>query len=282
MTTKPEEIVAHVLNALKSNESELPTLPDIALKLRDMLNNEETSVSQVVGLISSDPIISMHVIRAANSAALFRGEPVFNLHDAVVKLGSRLLHGMIMNITLNNLFKAKNPLIARKLTALWEHSHQVAANSYVLARQCPQLKPDTALLIGLVHDIGALPLYLYVDRYFPTIDTETLENLVKVHTSTITPRLLKNWNFPEGLVNVISLHARHEDLGDAKDASYLDVLTMANLHAHDAELILSGNNMLTAERLGFYAEDNRNFLPNHAIQLSAIRNMLRMNPPQPA
>ncbi|HEX5362900.1 MAG TPA: HDOD domain-containing protein [Gallionella sp.] len=277
MTTQQKDIASRVLAALESGQTELPTLPDIALKLRDLLQDSDVAVNRIVSLLSTDPVISMHVIRAANSAALFRGEPVFNLHDAVLKLGNQMLHSMIMNITLNKLFQARSPLIDRTLKQLWEHSHAVAANSYVLAREQAHLRPDTAMLIGLVHGIGALPLYLYADRHYPQIESATLDSLVGEHAAAITPRLLKNWSFPEELVEVVASQSAQKELDGADRASYSDVLAIAVLQADDPEATLSRRDMLAAERLGYYAADCRNFQPNHREQLASVKNLLRVD-----
>lgn len=277
MTNLKNDISSRLRAALENDQSELPTLPDIALKLKDMLNDAGAPLSRIVALISSDPVISMHVIRAANSAALFRGEPAFNLHDAVLKLGNQMLHSMIMNLTLSKLFKANTPLIDRKLKALWEHSHEVATNCYVLAQEQAHLQSGTAMLIGLIHYVGALPLYLYVDRHFPQIDAATLDVLVKEHAASLTPQLLKNWNFPEELVAIVAIQS-HQKEEDSERATYFDVLSLAKLQAHDPDATLSRRNLLAAVRLGYYMADCQNFQSRHLEQLAAIKNLLRINP----
>lgn len=282
MDTIQTDIASRVIAQLESGQAELPTLPDIALKLKGMLDDPDFSSEQVVSLITTDPVIALHVIRAANSAALSAGHPVYNLRDAVSRLGYHMLHGMIINISLNRLFRADSPLIDAKLKALWKNSREVAANCYVLACEQPGIKPEVAMLAGLIHDIGALPLYICADRHYPQIAPETLENLVHEYAPAITPRLLKNWNFPEELIGIIAGHAAQKYPGDIESADYINVLTIAKLQAHDQQESIPWRNMLAAEKLGYYTADCRRFLSNHAEQLAAVKSMLLITASHPA
>ncbi|MDP2143912.1 MAG: HDOD domain-containing protein [Gallionella sp.] len=282
MDATQTEIASRVIAQLESGQAELPTLPDIALKLKGMLDDPDFSNEQVVGLITTDPVIALHVIRAANSAALSAGHPVYNLRDAVSRLGYRMLHGMIINITLNRLFRAASPLIDAKLRELWKHSREVAANSYVLARDQSRIKPEVAMLAGLVHNIGALPLYMCADRYYPQIAPETLESLVNEYAAAITPRLLKNWNFPEELIEIVAGHAAQKYPGNIESADYINVLTIAKLQAHDQQENIPWRNMLAAEKLGYYLADCRRFLTNHTEQLAAVKSLLLITASHPA
>lgn len=282
MDTKQAEIASVLLAKLAGSQSELPTLPDIAIRLKSLLDDPDFSAESVIRLLASDPVISMHVMRAANSAALSAGHPVYNLHDAVARLGYRMLHSMVVNITLNRLFRAKNPLIDRKLKELWEHSREVAASSYVLARSQAHLRPELAMLAGLVHDIGALPLYLCADQHFPQITPDALEDLINEHAASMTPDLLRNWNFPEELIEIVAGHATRQNSACADCADYVDVLTVANLQSLAPKAPVPWRNMLAAERLGYYVADCRDFLKNHSEMLTAVKNMLRINASQPA
>lgn len=270
-------IFAEVLAALEGGRLDLPTLPDMARKFQDLIDNPDASENQMVELLSTDPVVSMYIIRVANSAALSNGNPVSNLRDAVSRLGYRLLRSMVMNIVMTRLYYAGSPLINRQLVRLWKHSREVAASCYVLAQQQRHLKPEDAMLAGLVHDIGALPLYIHADRRRSEFDQKTLDELVRKFAPAIGTRLLQSWNFPDELVAVA---AGHEDLYRANNsgvADYVDVVTMANLQMPRTALSVAWRNVLAAERLGYYAADCRNFLLNHAEQLAAAKDMLGIN-----
>lgn len=267
-------IVAEVSTALANGHLDLPTLPDMAHKFQCLTDDPDVSAEKVIELISSDPVVSMYIIRAANSAALSNGSPASNLRSAVSRLGYRMLRCMVVNITMTRLFQARSPLINRQLVKLWKHSREVAAGSYVLAQQQMHLKPEEAMLAGLVHDIGALPLYLYADRSHLRFDQTALEEMVRRFSADIGAKLLQSWNFPDELVAVA---AEHEDMYRVKKsgvADYVDVVTMANLQMSDTAKNFAWKNILAAERLGYYAADCRDFLSNHEERLAAAKDML--------
>lgn len=191
-----QAIAAEVFAALEADQLDLPVLPDMALKIHNLLENPHASADHVARLISADPAISMSIMKIANSAALSNGQPVGNLRDAIFRLGYRMLRSLVMNISMTKLFQARCPLINQQLRKLWEHSREVTANCYVLARQHRHLSPEQAMLAGLLHNIGALPLCLYADRYHSYIDLAMLEGLIHKFSAPIGTKLLQIWNFP--------------------------------------------------------------------------------------
>lgn len=272
-----QAIVAEIHDALEANRLDLPTLPDMALKIQDLIDDPNVSADKIVNLLSSDPAISMHIIRAANSAALSNGNPVSNLRGAISRLGYRMLRSMVLNITMTKLFQARSPFVNQQLKELWEHSREVAANSYVLAQQQKHLKPEQAMLAGLVHDIGALPLYLYADRHHSRLDQTTLEELIRKFSAPIGTRLLQSWNFPNELVDVIAGHENLQRASNSNLADYVDIVTMANLQMPGIAKFVAWKNVSAAERLGYYAADCQNFLSHHADQLAAVKGMLEVS-----
>jgi HD-like signal output (HDOD) protein len=159
----------------------------------------------------------------------------------------------------------------------------VAANSYVLAQQKRHLKPEDAMLAGLVHDIGALPLYLYADRHYPEINPTTLEEMISKFSASVGIKLLQSWNFPAELVNVVVDHENQRRIPLWGAADYVDVVTMAKLQIQAATAqTVSWRNVFAAERLGYYPGDCRNFVSNHAEQFAAVNDMLGIGVAQAA
>ena len=275
-------IAAAVLAALEGNQLELPTLPDMALKIRDLIDDPNVSAERIVHLLSADPVISGQIIKAANSAAYSSGNPVGNLQGAISRLGYRMLRSMVMSITMTRLFEAGSPRISQQLKKLWEHSREVAANSYVLARQQAHLNPEQAMLAGLVHDIGALPLYIYAERHDAHLDEATLGRLIRKFAAPVGTRLLQSWNFPQDLVEVVSGHENLQRANDSGIADYVDVVTVANMQMQGTAKFVAWENVSAAARLGFSPADCRNFLSSHADQLAAVKGMLGVDAAPPA
>lgn len=273
-----QAIAADMFAALEADQLDLPVLPDMALKIHNLLENPHASIDHIARLISADPAISMSIMKIANSAALSNGQPVGNLRDAIFRLGYRMLRSLVMNITMTKLFQARCPLINQQLRKLWEHSREVAANCYVLARQHRHLSPEQAMLAGLLHNIGALPLCLYADRYHSYIDLATLEGLINKFSAPIGTKLLQIWNFPSDLIEAVSGHENLYRTNDSGLADYVDVVTVANLQTQEAAKFVAWRNISAAARLGYNATDCQNFLSSHSDKLTVVQAMLAHPP----
>ncbi|BCK87759.1 hypothetical protein MIZ01_1552 [Sideroxyarcus emersonii] len=273
-----QAVAAEVFAALESDRLELPTLPDIALKIREMIDDPNVSADALIRLLSTDPAISAQIIKTANSAAFSKGSPVKDLRAAISRLGYRMLRNMVMLITMNNIFKAQSPAINQKLNRLWDHSREVAANSYVLALHQKHLKPEQAMLAGLVHGLGALPLCLYADRHHPRLEQQTLEALIRKFHPQIGVKLLESWHFPPEIVGVIGQynHLQRSTVDGASD--YTDVVTVANLMMPTTAKFVAWENVHAANRLGYTPGECQNFLSSHAEQLDVVREMLGFAP----
>ena len=282
MSAESQAIAAEVLAALEANQLELPTLPDMANKVRNLIDDPNVSADQLIRLLSADPVISMHIIKAANSAALSNGQSVDNLRGAISRLGYRMLRSIVMNITMTQLFQARNPLVNQQLKKLWEHSREVAANSYVLALRQKHLKPEQALLAGLIHDIGALPLYLYADRHHERLDQSTLEGLVRKFSSSVGTKLLQSWHFTDDLIEVVAGHENLQRVNSSHLTDYVDIVTVANLQLHGSAKFVVWEKVAAAARLGYSPAECQDFLTSHADQLAVAQGMLGVNVAQPA
>ncbi|MBT8144766.1 MAG: HDOD domain-containing protein, partial [Gammaproteobacteria bacterium] len=65
----------------------LPSPPRVAMRIIDVANDPNTSLSQVADVITSDPVIAAKVMRMANSALYARPGGCNTLRQALVLLG---------------------------------------------------------------------------------------------------------------------------------------------------------------------------------------------------
>jgi len=275
MSIEQQQAVAtEVFAALKSGKLELPTLPDMAIKIREAIDDPNVSAEVLIRLLSTDPSICAQIIKTANCAAFSSGTQVTDLRSAVSRLGYRMLRNTVMIITMSKLFKAGSPVISREIRNLWDHSREVAAVSYVLALHQKHLKPEQAMLAGLVHDLGALPLYLYADIHHPRLDQETLEGLIRKFQTEVGVKLLAGWHFPPELIDVVAQHGNLQHTTADGVADYTDVVSVANLMMPATAKFVAWENVSAIDRLGYSPIQCLNFLTTHADQLSTVREML--------
>jgi HD-like signal output (HDOD) protein len=223
------DFVRSLAAELSTGKVDLPAFPEIAIRVRRVLSDPNSSVHQVVRIVGSDPSLAARIIRISNSAALNRsGRPVADLRSAVNLLGYNVVRTAAMSFAMAqirnaNKLKGLEPL----MDALWRRSTLAAAYSYVLARTCSKIPPDEAMLGGMMHGIGKLYVLTRVGNH-PDLFSEgaPLEGLINEWHAPIGQAILENWEFSEDMADAVG---KQDDHGrDAPgDPDLRDVIAIA-------------------------------------------------------
>lgn len=230
--TKSQEFIGKLKDDIEKKRLSLPVLPDIALKVHALLDNPKANTNDIARVISLDAAISARLIHIANSP-MFRGRsPVEDMQTALIRLGNSMVRSLVTVMLLENVHQAGSPLIRNRVTALWKHNIQVAALSYVLARNYTSLRPDEAMLAGLLHDIGVLPILEQAVNYPDLIQNDAaLDEIIAMHHCEVGKEILESWKFPAGIIKVAALHENLEHRSELLP-ELVDVVIVANLHTN--------------------------------------------------
>ncbi|MCU7800110.1 MAG: HDOD domain-containing protein [gamma proteobacterium symbiont of Lucinoma myriamae] len=217
-----------LLDDLEKQKLVLPTMPEVALKVRDAVSNEDASAKQIADVISLDPAISARMIQVANSPLLRGSQKTETVEQAITRMGHTLVKSMVINMAMQQVFKASNPLTKKYMQTIWAQSTQVASIASAMASHFTKLKPDQAMLAGLVHNIGALPIITRAEE-IPALmqDEDIFASLLERLSGPIGTSILKSWNFPDDLSIVASEHNNYSYDSEAID--YVDVVIVAKL-----------------------------------------------------
>ncbi len=268
-------LLEQILHAIEHDDIALPTLPEVAIKIQNLINDPNVSADQIVYVLSGDPFIAAQLIKVANSAAFADMPQVYRVRGAASRLGYRQLRNLVMTIAMNKMFCSNNPVVNKQMKAVWDHSRQVAAVSYVLASPHPHLSPDQAMLAGLIHDIGVLPLCLHIEQNHVPIAEDTLNELIRKCHATIGVKLLEKWNFPHDFIEVVGGHENlHRDSSDMPRADYTDVVCIANLQCSAQVKTVAWDKVAAAKRLGLSNEECQTFLERNAGRIALVAGML--------
>ncbi|SFM11944.1 HDOD domain-containing protein [Marinobacter zhejiangensis] len=227
MSTIVETIKNDLVEAIESDQLVLPTLPEAALQVREIAESDDSSIADLVKVISNDTALSARLIRVCNSP-LFRGSrAIENLNMAVSRLGMAYTSNLAMGLAMEQMFQATSDMIDKRLRATWQKSTEVAGICHVLAQHYTRLKPDQATLAGLVHQIGVLPILRHVEDQDIQVTSMMLDNIIEQLHPRIGALILKKWDFPEELQPVPVEHVNFQRSVPAAD--YSDLVMVANL-----------------------------------------------------
>jgi HD-like signal output (HDOD) protein len=265
---------------LQADDLELPTIPDVAFKIRRAINTANASVSSIARIVQIDPSITAKLIQISNSALYLGRKKIESCPEALTRLGLKAAQDIITAFAIKSIFNAKSPLIRQKMTELWAHSSYVASISAVFAHKIPGFDPDRAMLAGLIHDIGIVPILTYADSQ-PDIlvHPKELAETVKELRADIGVQIIRQWDFPNDFEDVV-VNAENWFRKDNKPSSYADIVMISQLHSFIGKVDIK--KMPKIDQLSAYqklaghldASDSINILDTANDEIEHIRQML--------
>ncbi|MCP3667491.1 MAG: HDOD domain-containing protein [Gammaproteobacteria bacterium] len=230
-----DEFLQTLQTSIENNTITLPTLPEVALKVRDTVERENTTAVQVAEMVATDAALSARLLQVANSP-LYRGRvPIESIQMAITRLGNKMVRSLVISLAMKQIFQATSDAADKRLRKLWEESVQIAAISRVLSQSLSHLDKEQAMLAGLIHNIGCLPILTLAESYPDLIGDETrLDALIEKLNPIIGKQILKAWDFSDALIAVPENYQNLAyDGGDKAD--YVDIVQVARLQTLDAD-----------------------------------------------
>src|SRR3954464_9029204 len=158
MSQIAERFRSDIINAIKTDQLVLPTLPEVAIKVREVADDPNADIDKLTGVIGGDAALSARIIRVANSPLLRASRAIEDLRTALMRLGISYTCNIATGLAMEQMFQATSDLVDMRMREVWSRSSEVAAISHVLCKHYTRLRPDQATLAGLIHKIGVLPI----------------------------------------------------------------------------------------------------------------------------
>ncbi|TQV72830.1 HDOD domain-containing protein [Aliikangiella marina] len=227
-----KEFLAELIDAITNDRLTLPTLPEVALRIREAVNDPEVNSETLASVIGQDAALAARIIKVANSPLMRGSVVVDNLQLAITRMGMAFVRNLATGLAMEQMFQATHDAVDKRLRDSWQHSLEVASISHVLASNFTKLKSDQATLAGLVHEIGILPILTLAEENPAILEHEAvLDKIINRLNGKVGRAILKAWEFPEELLEVPSgCTDFSRDKGPVAD--YVDVVTVAKLQSY--------------------------------------------------
>lgn len=228
-----ERILVDVFHVIQNDELVLPSLPEVATKIRRAAEDDDVGVEDIVKVVQTDPATSAYCISIANSAAYASASPIAEIREAVVRMGIQGTRDAVTAYTLRSLFQTKNIHAQQQLKIAWSHSCRIAALSFVLAKHLGTLNAERALLAGLIHEIGTTMLITTAVKLEGTLNFDNdFRFVARELAGPIGAMVLRAWHFPDSLVEVVLEPENYQKEPNEKP-TLSDIVMLA--HYHDVE-----------------------------------------------
>jgi HD-like signal output (HDOD) protein len=273
------DFVRSLATELSSGHVDLPSFPEIAVQVRRVLSDPDSTMSQITRVVGSEPALAARLLRIANSASINRsGKAVTDLRTAINRIGHNMVRSASISFSMNQLRKSnKLASLAPHLNDLWERSTYVAAYAFVLARTCTRVNPDEAMLTGMMHGIGKLYILTRAaDHPELFANKHTLDDIINDWHPSIGKAILENWKFSEAMARAVG----QEDFSNPEDTvpDLSDVVGVAILmvsYGTDiAGLEANLKELPAATRLGLTESKTLAVMQDSAAEVTALSQAL--------
>ena len=272
--------VQALASELSKGKVDLPSFPDIALRVRKVLADEEVSQEQVVRVVGSEPALAARLMQIANSAAInFTGKQITELRTAINRMGHNMVRSASIAFAMSQLKKVDSLKgLEEPLDSLWRASAAVAAMSYAVAKRYSKVNPDTAMLAGLLHGIGKLYILTRSSKH-PALfaDQVTYNQIIRDWHSAVAKALLENWDMAEEIVSAVN---EYEDWSRSHSGpvDLTDVLTVGNLLAafkeHPETIEINMHDVAACKRMSIDRAAYEKLIDESESEIDALRQAL--------
>jgi HD-like signal output (HDOD) protein len=236
--------VSELAKELSRGQVDLPSFPDAAARVQQVLSDESVTSERIARVVSADAGLAARVLTMANSTLLHRGTTrVSDLKVAVTRIGYENIRTAALAYASAQLRRAPElSHIRAELEQCWQEGLHVAALAHAMARESGRVRPDEALLAGLMHNIGQIYIVARAPKVAGAGAKLDPEAMRAWHPS-IGQALIENWKLPEevavavgGQLETDRTHSGPPDLRDLLIVAVCVAGQMRNNSADDAAL----------------------------------------------
>jgi HD-like signal output (HDOD) protein len=237
------------LQDLIDNAQKLPNIPKIVQELIESFGDESVSNELIAKKISSDQVLTIKLLRAANSAYYGGNRKIGSVNDAVFLLGFNAVRTLVLASGLTSAFKAPENM---DMTKFWHHSFEVAALCKWLARFSRD-DPETAFTCGMIHNVGELLIHILMPAECAEIrkavakgakNLDSQKKYLGFDFADAGAELASRWKFPDAIVKGIRYQLQpniEDDFPRLAGLIHLAVyINEMNLNEQDSATILAG------------------------------------------
>lgn len=231
MSKLAEKVQEDLIRAIDNDELVLPTLPEVALKVREAAEDPDVSIPGLSKVIGNDAALTARIIKVVNSPLLRTNKEITDLQMAISRLGINYTCNLATGLAMEQMFQATSDVVDRKMREVWNKSTEIAGICHVLCRHYTRLAPDQATLAGLVHQIGVLPILTYAEDHYELLaDSISLNHVIERIHPIIGDRILKAWEFPAPIAQIPSQYLDFSR--NSPKVDYVDIVQVATLQSY--------------------------------------------------
>ncbi len=245
-----DQIYREIVFLMSKNQTELPSLPKLYIKFRELIASQ-AHFNEIVNLLRNDIAISAELIRRSNSV-YYKGFVTNNsLEQAVARMGYDATVQVVGELSIRKFFTMRMKKYRSLVENLWKHSISCAYAAEFMSKFLKlDLKGDP-FLMGLLHDIGKLALLQIIadmecnGKFSDGIHPIMLVNILDDYHCQMGAKLLEKWRFAECFIHTALRHHNSPEL-TPEDGTQADTVAI-----YGKELMVAQIASQTANLMGY-------------------------------
>jgi len=200
-------------------------LPASITRLLRLTGDPSSSMSDLAEVIRYDPILTVDVLRLANSARSAVRDPVSEVSVAVARLGTSEVLGLAMKRAVQGRMTVALRAYGMDADELWRHSLTAAIAAEAISDMSTIRIPGHASTAALLHDVGklviakALPTALSDHlAHFMANDPRPLDEIEREILGTdhgeVGASVVRSWEMPMSIQIALTNHHRINSSSD--------------------------------------------------------------------
>jgi HD-like signal output (HDOD) protein len=217
------------MNAIEYAEqvSEVFVLSDSFLRIKELIDNEISTIDDIAEVILLDPALSGTLLKLANSSFFSYPGKIDTISKAVLVLGITEVYNLVIAYFTTDAFK-RIEANADYLELFWERSIDCALLIKFLGGAIKTPNPERLFILGLLHNLGELVVHQVSPDMVLACEIDDISVLpwqkqlavLGFTYAQCTAALLKQWQLPVSLIKPISCQDS-DDYSNANDRSQL-------------------------------------------------------------
>ncbi len=194
----------------------IPTLPHIATKLLQTIDDSSSASKDLANVILKDEALTAKILKLVNSAFYGFVRKICSVNHAVVMLGFHNVKNLAMGLSICKSVGGGGTIGSLNTEKFWEHSLACAITANFVAKKSGYPTPEEVFVAGLLHDIGKLIMNQSLpEEYSKAISLVNEEEITlydaekKVFETSHTfvgELAAKEWKLPQPLTKVVRYH----------------------------------------------------------------------------
>jgi len=226
-----------------ANAGDVFVLPEAVIKVKQLIDNDATSMEDIAEVINYDPAIMSQVLKISNSALYKFHNTVTTVTKSIQVIGTRSIYDLVLAYGVANAFNNIDPDIV-PLDKFWEQGVSCALLCKYFAEEVGVIEAEKLFVCGLLHNLGELVLVQLNPEAANKCASISNENtplmLQKKHLgfsyADVSSELLKLWGIPLDISNIVAKTHVSEHTAQSKEEKIIQLAYLLALNNVNSEL----------------------------------------------